>query len=610
MRAGHVGGTEIHGVSGIEDAGPDQITFVANPKYAPLARTSRAAAILVEPEFGLLPVATLRVANPYYAFARALALFYQAPVYAPGRHPSAIVDPSAQIGEGVHLGPYVVVGAGVVLGAHSVVLAHAVLYEGARIGTHFFAHAHAVVREHCVVGDHVTLGNGAVIGSDGFGFARLTGPEAEATGGWYKIPQTGPAVLEDHVEVQALAAVDRASVGETRIGRGAKLDNLVQVGHGSTVGAGTLLCAQVGLAGSTHVGRNVILAGQVGVAGHCTIGDGAIATAQSGIPSDVAPAAPLLAATRRCPTASGCARARVFNACRSYYISYGKPVRTSPPSIGRSKARHHNAAMAEDNDQYLLDILGAAEDPIRVLLLDDQVDNLLLRATILHKHGYLTETASSIEEAEALLESIDIAVLDYHLGAGKFGTDVAEKLRELRPEVPIIILSATLERRFGGPEDMHLLKGYSSVDDLVAALRSFRSKRMGKPVMVDARDFFYSRINMAMGDEVVLEILDSKGEWQYVNETCARLLERPREWFRGKNMFRELPELAFDWKEIIQTVATTRETYIDRTYRGLLNLPRKGEEWVWNVLAFPITLHNHESGVVLTARILERKPSL
>ena len=146
--------------------------------------------------------------------------------------------------------------------------------------------------------------------------------------------------------------------------------------------------------------------------------------------------------------------------------------------------------MAEDNDQYLLDILGAAEDPIRVLLLDDQIDNLLLRATILHKHGYLTETASTIEEAEALLHTIDIAVLDYHLGAGKFGTAVAEKLREQRPEVPIIILSATLERRFGGPEDMHLLKGYSSVDDLVAALRSFRSKRMGKPVMVDARDFF------------------------------------------------------------------------------------------------------------------------
>lgn len=267
--------------------------------------------------------------------------------------------------------------------------------------------------------------------------------------------------------------------------------------------------------------------------------------------------------------------------------------------------------MADPTDQDLLDILATAEEaPVRVLLLDDQVENLLLRATILHKHGYQTETASTIEEALAMLHSIDIAVLDYHLGAGKFGTEVASRLREVRPEVPIIILSATLERRFGGPEDMHLLKGYSSVDDLVAALRSFRAKRQGKPVMVDARDFFYSRINMAMGDDVVLEILDSRGNWQYVNETCARLLERPRDWFRGRNMFYEMPELAPDWREIVTQVATTRETYIDRTFRGLLNLPRKGEEWVWNVLAFPMTLHNNESGVVLTARILERKPSM
>lgn len=267
--------------------------------------------------------------------------------------------------------------------------------------------------------------------------------------------------------------------------------------------------------------------------------------------------------------------------------------------------------MADPTDQELLDILATAEEtPVRVLLLDDQVENLLLRATILHKHGYQTETASTIEEALAMLHMIDIAVLDYHLGAGKFGTEVASRLREVRPEVPIIILSATLERRFGGPEDMHLLKGYSSVDDLVSALRSFRAKRQGKPVMVDARDFFYSRINMAMGDDVVLEILDSRGNWQYVNDTCARLLERPRDWFRGRNMFYEMPELAPDWREIVTEVATTRETYIDRTYRGLLNLPRKGEEWVWNVLAFPMTLHNNESGVVLTARILERKPSM
>ncbi len=251
--------------------------------------------------------------------------------------------------------------------------------------------------------------------------------------------------------------------------------------------------------------------------------------------------------------------------------------------------------------------LQAVADPIRVLLLDDHPDNLLLRSTILRKYGYLTETASTIEEAESLLDQIDIAVLDYHLGAGKFGTDVAAQLRQQRPQVPIIILSATLERRFGGVEDMHLLKGYSSIDDLVSALRSFEARRRGKPVVVDARDFFYSRINMAMGDDVVLEILDGEGTWQYVNENCARLLEHDRDWFPGRNMFDEMPKLATDWMEILRTVAETRETYIDRTYRGLLNLPRKGEAWVWNVLAFPITLHTRETGVVLTARILERK---
>src|ERR1700744_2439388 len=250
------------------------------------------------------------------------------------------------------------------------------------------------------------------------------------------------------------------------------------------------------------------------------------------------------------------------------------------------------------------------EVPVRVLLLDDHPENLLLRSTILRKHGYITETADSVEEAEKLLDRRDTAVLDYHLGAGRFGTDVAAELRERRPEVPIIILSATLERRFGGVEDMHLLKGYSSIDDLVNALRSFEAKLRGKPVVVNARDFFYSRISMAMGEDVLLEVLDGEGNWQYVNETCARLLERPRDWFPGRNMFREMPELAYDWAEILHTVARDRETYIDRTYRGLLNLPRKGEEWVWNVLAFPLTLHNNETGVVLTARILERKTLL
>jgi CheY-like chemotaxis protein len=263
-----------------------------------------------------------------------------------------------------------------------------------------------------------------------------------------------------------------------------------------------------------------------------------------------------------------------------------------------------------DQDSSLTLVPPPPAAPIRVLLLDDHPDNLLLRSTILRKYGYLTETASTIEEAERLLDDIDIAVLDYHLGAGKFGTDVASDLRARRPQVPIIILSATLERRFGGVEDMHLLKGYSSIDDLVTALRSFEAKRRGKPVVVDARDFFYSLINMAMGDDVVLEILDGEGTWHYVNETCARVLEKARDWFPGRNMFEEMPELAVDWADILRTVAETRETYIDRTFRGVLNLPSKGERYVWNVLAFPITLHTRETGVVLTARALERKSTL
>ena len=251
----------------------------------------------------------------------------------------------------------------------------------------------------------------------------------------------------------------------------------------------------------------------------------------------------------------------------------------------------------------------AERAPIRVLLLDDHVDNLILRLAILRKHGYQAIKAATIEEAEAHLHEADIAVLDYHLGAGQFGTEVASTLREKRPQVPIIILSATLERKFGGVEDMHLLKGYSSVDDLLAALRSFEAKRRGKPVVVDARDFYYSRINMAMGDDVVLEIMDREGNWQYVNETLAKLLEKKRSWFLGKNMFQEFPELGEDWQEIIRTVADTRETYIDRTFRGL-PLPKKSPRYIWNVLVFSLKLHDNRNGAVLSARILERKDPL
>jgi UDP-3-O-[3-hydroxymyristoyl] glucosamine N-acyltransferase len=272
---------EVTGVKGIEEAGPTEITFVANPKYGGLARKTKAAAVLVEPEFPEIEAATLRLKNPYHAFSRTLGFFYQPPVYEPGIHPSAVIDPTAVIGEGAHIGAYVVIGPRVKLGAQATLLPHVVLYPGVEAGSHFFAHAHAVVREDCILGDHVTLENGVIIGADGFGFAK------NELGHWEKIPQSGPVRLGNRVDVQANACIDRATVGETRIGDGTKIDNLVQVGHASHVGENTLLCGQVGLAGSSEVGNNVILAGQAAVAGHCTVGDGVILTAQSGISHDI-----------------------------------------------------------------------------------------------------------------------------------------------------------------------------------------------------------------------------------------------------------------------------------------------------------------------------------
>lgn len=272
--------TEITGVAGIEEASSGQITFVANPKYAATAKTTTASAIIVSEDFPAVTCALLRSKNPYLSFARAIDLFYQPPRYRPGIHPTAVIAPTASVGSDAHIGAYVVIEEGATIGDHALLLPHVVIYRNARIGNNFFAHAHAIVREDCVLGDNVVLQNGAIVGSDGFGFAR-NGDH------WEKITQSGPAVLESDVEVQANACIDRASVGETRIARGVKIDNLAQVGHGSAVGEHTLLCAQVGLAGSTVVGKNVIIAGQAGVAGHCHVGDNVVITAQSGTHGDI-----------------------------------------------------------------------------------------------------------------------------------------------------------------------------------------------------------------------------------------------------------------------------------------------------------------------------------
>ncbi len=272
---------EITGVAGIKEALPGQLTFVANPKYAGAARTTKASAVIVSDEFPVVATALLRCSNPYLTFAHALELFSQPPRYEPGVHPTAVVHPSAVVGAGVHIGPYVVIDQSVEIGRNAVLLAHVVIYRGAKIGDDFFAHAHAVVREGCQIGNPGLLQNGLLVGADGFGFAKDDSRQ------WYKIVQPEPVVIEDDVEIQANSCIDRASVDKTRIGRGAKIDNLVQVGHGSHIGAHCLLASQVGLAGSTEIGDHVILTGQVGVVGHCKIGDGAIVTPQSGVAGDV-----------------------------------------------------------------------------------------------------------------------------------------------------------------------------------------------------------------------------------------------------------------------------------------------------------------------------------
>jgi UDP-3-O-[3-hydroxymyristoyl] glucosamine N-acyltransferase len=276
------GEAEITGVAGMEHAAAGELTFLANPKYAHKAKDTRASAILTEKALGDVPIASLLSSNPYLDFARALELFYQPPKPRPGIHPLASVAASARIGEGASIGPFSVVGEQVKIGRHAVLHPHVVIYDGAEIGDDFLAHSHAVVREFCRIGNRVTLQNGVVIGGDGFGFAK------RADGTHYKIVQSGATVIEDDVEVQSLTSVDRATVGETRVKRGAKIDSLVQIGHACVVGEDNIICAQTGLAGSSVLERNVLLAGQVGISGHLTIHDNAVVYAQSGVGGDVA----------------------------------------------------------------------------------------------------------------------------------------------------------------------------------------------------------------------------------------------------------------------------------------------------------------------------------
>ena len=275
------GEMEITGVAGIEYARPGELTFLSNPKYAPRLKQTRASAILVSKAVQGAGIASLISSNPYLDFARALCLFYQPPRPAPGIHPTASIADTAQIEHGASIGAFVAIGERVTIGRNAVLHPHVVIYEGVTIGDDFLAHSHAVVREFCRIGNRVILQNGVIVGGDGFGFAR------QANGAHHKIVQSGITIIEDDVELQSLTSVDRATVGETRVKRGAKIDSLVQIGHACVIGEDNIICGQVGLAGSSVLEKNVLLAGQVGVSGHLTIHENAIVYAQSGVGGDV-----------------------------------------------------------------------------------------------------------------------------------------------------------------------------------------------------------------------------------------------------------------------------------------------------------------------------------
>ena len=273
---------EIISAAGLDEAGEGQVTFLANPRYTPRVNTTRAAAIFLSEDAQTdRQIAILRVKDPYLAYTRALRIFNPEAELEPFVHPSAVIDPTARVAKRVAIGACVVIGRNAFIGDDVRILPNVTIYDDVTIGRGSVIHSGVAIRERTVIGERVVIHNNSVIGCDGFGYAK------DEEKRWLKIPQAGRVVIEDDVEIGAATTIDRASVGESRIGRDSKLDNLVQVGHSCTIGEDTLLCAQVGLAGSSHIGSRVILAGQAGVAGHLTIGDDVVLTAKSATSHDI-----------------------------------------------------------------------------------------------------------------------------------------------------------------------------------------------------------------------------------------------------------------------------------------------------------------------------------
>jgi UDP-3-O-[3-hydroxymyristoyl] glucosamine N-acyltransferase len=279
------GDIEILRVAGIEAAGPGDVTFLANPKYASALASTRASAVIARAEAPAAPCPMLRTDEPYLAFARAVGLLSPNTRPAPGVHSLAWIATTAGIGREVSIGPFVAIGEGARIGNRTIIFPNVTIGPGAVLGDDCIIHSNVAIRENVTLGDRVILQNGVVVGADGYGFVRRKDGTHE------KIPQVATVVIEDDVELGANTTVDRPAVGETRIKAGTKIDNLVQIGHGVTVGRNVLMAAQVGIAGSTQIEDDVMFGGQVGVGGHLTIGKGAIAVGQSGVTNSLEPGA-------------------------------------------------------------------------------------------------------------------------------------------------------------------------------------------------------------------------------------------------------------------------------------------------------------------------------
>ncbi len=275
--------SEIKAAAGLDIAKSGEITFLANPKYTPQVKETEASAIFLSEgvEIKRDDIAILRAKDAYVAYTMALREFHPMPEIIPSIHQTAVIDETSEIAKDVEIQANVVIGKNCKIESGVKIFPNTTIYDDVKIGKHSIIHSNVAIRENTEIGENCIIHNNSTIGSDGFGYAKTEDSK------WLKIPQVGRVILEDDVEIGANTAIDCASVGESKIKRGAKLDNLVQIGHSCTVDEDALICSQTGLAGSSVIGKRVILAGQVGIAGHLKVGDDVVVTAKSATSHDV-----------------------------------------------------------------------------------------------------------------------------------------------------------------------------------------------------------------------------------------------------------------------------------------------------------------------------------